>query len=100
MGEHWNPIMNYRIVNSPWPEREGCCCRIVTRPQGRAGQQYPWPGLGRHEKVIRIDDDPLGAPWNGWSCVISIKCLIPWTGEPENQNDPAPGTKRDAGSNG
>ena len=81
---HWNPIMNYRIVDSPWPAREGARCRIMRRPDGPEGDIYPWSGVARHERVILIQDDPLGRPGErGWSCVISLKCLVPWTGEPE-----------------
>lgn len=67
----------HRIVHSPWPEREGLTCTIVERPPGRAGNVYPWPGLGKNEVVIRISDDPIGAAWNGWSCVLNRRLLEP-----------------------
>lgn len=69
-GDEWP----YRIVGSPWPEREGLRCRIVPR----LDPTYPWVGLGDSEVVVLVEDDPhaddlcFGTRRDPrWSCVVS-----------------------------
>ena len=87
--------MNTHIIKEtcPWPQRRLLPCRIADRPEGEAGQLYPWAGIGSHEVVIWIDDDPLTCPrhpmheWHkdeswcnherGWTCVIALRDLAP-----------------------
>lgn len=72
-------MMEYVIVNSPWPEREGLRCRIVPKLR----DEYPWVGAGRHEAVVKIDDDPIHAArpdldvYRDWTCVLPYACLVP-----------------------
>ena len=69
----------------PWPERVGCEGVIVERPAGPEGRVYPWPGRGRVEVIVLLDDDPLagthddffGEPHDDtWTCALNLKCVV------------------------
>jgi len=68
----------YRIVGSPWPEREGLRCQII--PQ--LDPTYPWVGLGPNEVVVLVENDPHAATLcfgiardPRWTCVLDRSCL-------------------------
>jgi len=59
-------VMNDRC---PWPERVGATGRIASPPPDY-GDIYPVHGLGKHEVIVLLDDDPLQPGRDDWwSCV-------------------------------
>lgn len=64
--------MRFTVIGGPWPERIGCAGRTVPPPNTfpPEGNTYPWAGLGKDEVVVRLDHDPLGTTFNGWTCVL------------------------------
>lgn len=68
------------MTGGPWPERHGLRCRVVTDSHG--GPFYPWAGMGKHEVVVLIEDDPhrhdihFGISNDPtWSCVLERRHL-------------------------
>lgn len=55
-----------RLVNSPWPEREGCIGLVIDPPaDGTYPQPAPW------ERFISLPDDPFAT----FECVVGVKNL-------------------------
>lgn len=59
-----------KIVGGPWPERIGSLGYVVADPGDGI---YPFDKRLRDEVVVKLDDDPLGAGYDTWTCVIRIK---------------------------
>lgn len=66
----------YRTTNlCPWPARQGLYCYRVL-PTGADADRYPFKGLGEHEVVVWMPDDPLGATeTRDWSFVTDFRHL-------------------------
>ena len=70
----------YRISDDcVWPERRGLTCWIVYPSNRHEARIYPFHGLGKHEVVVWIDNDPLNGHWSrDWSCVLDRRNLAPY----------------------
>lgn len=58
------------LSGSPWPERVGCLATVVAPPTDGT---YPQPARG--EVLVLLDDDPLNATHDGWTCVMRVSGL-------------------------
>jgi hypothetical protein len=68
-----------RVVSGPWPTRIGAEGYVV-EPTAAQAKVYPFPGLGKNEIVIHLDNDPEPfhpGPFSGpspaerwWTCAI------------------------------
>lgn len=57
-----------RLKGVPWPERVGSEGVIVVAPNGPG--VYPDDPRDKTSVIVRLDDDPLGARQDGWTCVV------------------------------
>jgi hypothetical protein len=56
-----------RVIDSPWPERQGLAGWDVTDELDP--RIYPRHGLAKRDIIILLDRDPL-TPGKDWSCVL------------------------------
>lgn len=82
-----DPRWTHVVTGGPWYERRGLRCRVLTPfdTPGSPANVYPWAGLGEHEVLVLIENDPLDSDGEfghdsraeGWSCAIRAADLTP-----------------------